>query len=559
MESSARKRSLFTHFLDGIERAGNRLPDPVFIFIWLCALILLASWVAAAAGLSAVNPATGKTVEAVNLLNSAGLVRIVEESVKNFSAFPPLGVVLATMIGVGVAERSGWFEAMMKSAVASTPHGMIIPVIILIGILGNITADGAVVVLPPLAAMIFIRLGYHPVAGLACAYATTVGAFSANLMVGVTDVLALAFTEPAAALVRSDVPMNPAMNYYFIAASTFLLLPVAWWVTTRIVIPRMGTWKPEDAGEATGTAGDGQGEAAAAADVRAHHTGQTTSATAAPPVVEVDTRQGPADGKVLVNKDLVTPQERKAMRAANIVLLVMVLVLLALTIPEGALLRNAETGSLIDKSPLMKGIIFIITLLFLGPGLTYALVAGTARNSRDIAHMMGESMATMGPYIVLVFFAAQMLAFFSWSNLGTIIAIKGAEMLSGQNGVTLVVGIVFLSASVNLLIGSSSAKWAILAPIFVPMMLLLNYHPAFTQMVYRVGDSITNPITPMVPYMALVLSYAQRYVKDLGLGTLIAVLMPYTIAFGISWTLMTVIWYLLGWPVGPGGPIHLAH
>lgn len=507
--SNDNQQRFFNRFLDIIERAGNRLPDPLFIFIGLCGIVLVASWICAAAGVSAVNPATGKTIEAVNLLNQANLLRIVEEAIRNFSNFPPLGVVLAMMIGIGIAERSGWFEIMMRSAVASAPRGLIIPVIILVAILGNITADGAVVALPPIAAMVFIRLGFHPVAGLACAYASAIGAFSANLMVGVTDVLALAFTEPAAALIDADVPMNPAMNYYFIAASTFILLGVAWWVTCRIVIPRMGSWQNE---------GD------------SHDAGYDAA---------------------------LKPQERKAMRLANLCLLALLLILLVLTVPDGTPLRNPETGSLIDKSPLMKGIIFIITLLFLLPGLVYALVSGNARTGGDIARMMGDAMATMGPYIVIVFFAAQLLAFFNWSNLGTIVAIKGAEMLSGQHGVTLVLGIVVLSAAVNLLIGSSSAKWAILAPIFVPMMMLLDFHPAFTQMAYRVGDSITNPITPMVPYMVLILSYAQRYVPNIGMGTLIAVLMPYTIAFSIFWTLMLVGWYLLGWPVGPGGPIHL--
>ena len=225
--------------------------------------------------------------------------------------------------------------------------------------------------------------------------------------------------------------------------------------------------------------------------------------------------------------------------------------------PEGAFLRNAETGSLIEKSPLMNGVVFIIAILFLVPGIVYARIAGTAENGRDIARMMSESMSGMGGYIVIVFFAAQMLAFFNWSNLGTILAIKGAAILHGQSGITLIVGIVLLSAGINLMIGSASAKWAILAPIFVPMMMLLGYHPAFTQTIYRVGDSITNPITPMMPYMPLLLSFAQRYVKNFGMGTLIAALLPYTLAFSVVWTLFLIIWYLLGWPVGPGGPIHL--
>lgn len=511
MALATHRHSIFDRMLDHIERAGNRLPDPVFIFIGLCGIILVASWLGAATGFSAVHPATGKTETAINLLDGAGLVRILEQAAANFSEFPPLGLVLTVMIGVGVAERSGWFDTLMRSAVSHAPQALIIPIIIFIGILGNLAGDSASIVLPPIAAMIFIRLGFHPVAGLACAYAATEGAFAANLMLGLSDVLALSFTEPAARIINDQVSTNVAMNYYFIAASTLLLLPVAWWVTLRVVVPRMGSWRPGP-----------------------DSTGQASDATT----------------------DEVTTRERSAMRAANLSLLVLIVILLGLCLPAGSLLRNAETGSLVNDSPLVNGIIPIITLLLLIPGIVYGRVAGTARSSRDIARMMSDSMASMGSYIVIVFFAAQMLAFFKSSNLGTIIAIKGAALLAGQSGITLIVGIIILSASINLLIGSASAKWAILAPIFVPMMMLLDYHPAFTQMVYRVGDSITNPITPMLPYMALLVSYAQRYVKDIRMGTLIAALMPYTLAFGIFWTLMLVGWYLAGWPVGPGGPIH---
>lgn len=510
MALATHRHSIFDRMLDHIERAGNRLPDPVFIFIGLCGIILLASWLGAATGFSAVHPATGKTETVINLLDGAGLVRILEQAATNFAEFPPLGLVLTVMIGVGVAERSGWFDTLMRSAVTHAPQALIIPIIIFIGILGNLAGDSASIVLPPIAAMIFIRLGFHPVAGLACAYAATEGAFAANLMLGLSDVLALSFTEPAARIISDRVATNVAMNYYFIAASTLLLLPVAWWVTLRVVVPRMGSWQPDP--DSTGQAGDAAAE--------------------------------------------VTARERSAMRAANLSLLALIVILLCLCLPEGSLLRNAETGSLVNDSPLVNGIIPIITLLLLIPGIVYGWIAGSARRSRDIARMMGDSMAAMGTYIVIVFFAAQMLAFFKSSNLGTIIAIKGAALLAGQSGITLIIGIVILSASINLLIGSASAKWAILAPIFVPMMMLLDYHPAFTQMVYRVGDSITNPITPMLPYMALLVSYAQRYIKDIRMGTLIAALMPYTIAFGVFWTLLLVVWYLAGWPVGPGGPIH---
>lgn len=416
MTSQTTRRSWLNRLLDGVEAAGNKLPDPVFIFIILCFVVLIASWLAAAAGVSAVNPASGDTIHAVNLLTRPNLVRIVEESVKNFSNFPPLGVVLGAMIGVGIAEKSGWFETMMKTAVNRAPRGLMIPMIIFVGIMGNMAADAAIIVLPPIAALLFLRMGYHPIAGLACAYASVLGGFAANLTVGLTDVLAQNFTTPAAALLDKPLAesLNPAMNYYFIAASTFLLLFVSWWVTSKITIPRMGHYQPEP-------------------------------------------------GIVFDEDANVSPRERKAMRAANFTLLALLLGLLLLTVPEGALLRNAETGSLIDKAPLMNGMVFIIAIVFFFPGMVFALVAGTAHSGRDIARMMSESMASMGGYIVIVFFAAQMLAFFNWSNLGTILAIKGAEALQGQSGITLIIGIAILSMSLNMLIGSASAKWAILA------------------------------------------------------------------------------------------------
>ncbi|MDO5090762.1 MAG: AbgT family transporter [Cardiobacteriaceae bacterium] len=505
------KRSLLTRMLDSIEAAGNKLPDPFFIFIGLCVIVLIASWLAAMAGVSAVNPANGETIHAINLFTRANLVRAVEEAIKNFATFPPLATVLGAMIGIGIAEKSGWFETLMKAAVQRAPRVLMVPMIIFVGIMGNMAADAAIIILPPIAAILFLRMGYHPIAGMVCAYASVLGGFAANLTVGLTDILALTFTAPAAALLDKPLAesLNPTMNYYFIAASTFLLLFVSWYITVKITIPRMGQY---------------QAEAGIAAS----------------------------------DNDPITPRERKAMWAANFTLFALIGILLLLTLPEDAFLRNAETGSLINKSPLMNGIVFILAIVFFFPGAVYARMAGTAKNGSDIARMMGEAMAAMGPYIVIVFFAAQMLAYFNWSNLGTILAIKGADALAGQSGITLIVGIVFLSMSINMLIGSASAKWAILAPIFVPMMMLLGYHPAFTQMIYRVGDSITNPITPMMPYMPLILSFAQRYVKNFGMGTLIAALLPYSIAFALIWTAFLIAWYLMGWPVGPGGPIHLA-
>ncbi|MDJ1110207.1 AbgT family transporter [Macrococcus caseolyticus] len=505
VEQKIKKKGFIDRSLDIIEKSGNKLPDPVVIFISLCLIILFASFVTGTMGVSAKNPADGKVIEAVNLLTPEGIAKIISEAVNNFAAFPPLGLVLVVMIGVGVAEKTGYFETLMKYTIEKTPRKIIVPMIVLVGILGNAAGDAAPIVLPPIAAMVFIKLGYHPVAGLVMTYASALGGYSASLIIGMSDALIVSFTEPAAKLVDDSVPVNAVMNYYFLCVSTVVLLIAAWFVTVKITIPRFGAYK---------------------SDVH----------TAA---------------------EDVTPIERKAMIYANIALLIAMVIVMFLAVPENGLLRNAKTGSLIQDSPLMNGIVPIITVLFFVPGLVYGFVAGTMRSTKKFAEMLGDAMSTMGPFIVIVFFAAQMLAYFKWSNLGTIIAIKGAEALQGQNGVVLILGVLALSAFINMLIGSASAKWAIMAPILVPMLMLLGFHPAFTQVIYRVGDSITNPITPMMPYLPLLLSYAQRYVKDIGLGTLIAALMPFSVAFGIFWTILLIVWYLTGLPVGPGGPIHL--
>lgn len=505
VEQKIKKKGFIDRSLDIIEKSGNKLPDPVVIFISLCLIILFASFVTGTMGVSAKNPADGKVIEAVNLLTPEGIAKIISEAVNNFAAFPPLGLVLVVMIGVGVAEKTGYFETLMKYTIEKTPRKIIVPMIVLVGILGNAAGDAAPIVLPPIAAMVFIKLGYHPVAGLVMAYASALGGYSASLIIGMSDALIVSFTEPAAKLVDDSVPVNAVMNYYFLCVSTVVLLIAAWFVTVKITIPRFGAYK---------------------SDVH----------TAA---------------------EDVTPIERKAMIYANIALLIAMVIVMFLAVPENGLLRNAKTGSLIQDSPLMNGIVPIITVLFFVPGLVYGFVAGTMRSTKKFAEMLGDAMSTMGPFIVIVFFAAQMLAYFKWSNLGTIIAIKGAEALQGQNGVVLILGVLALSAFINMLIGSASVKLGDHGSILVPMLMLLGFHPAFTQVIYRVGDSITNPITPMMPYLPLLLSYAQRYVKDIGLGTLIAALMPFSVAFGIFWTILLIVWYLTGLPVGPGGPIHL--
>ncbi|WP_156291910.1 AbgT family transporter [Oceanobacillus salinisoli] len=500
------KKSFADRFLNKVEVAGNKLPDPIVLFAVLMGIILAASFIASLFNFKATNPATGEVVEAVNLLSGEGLALIISESINNFSAFPPLGMVLVVMIGIGIAERTGYFETVMRRVIEVAPYKLIIPTVILTGIIGNVAGDAAPIILPPIAAMVMIRLGHHPIAGLVMAYAASLGAFAANFILGMSDALVFGFTEPAAQIVDPSYSGNIAMNYYFIAASSMLLLLVIYFVTTKITIPRLGGY---------------QGEAIAEKEV--------------------------------------TAKERTALKWANISILITAAFILIHLLPENGVLRNPETGSIIDGSPFMDGIVFILTILFFVPGLVYGLKAGTIKSSNDFGKILSEAMATMGSYIVLVFFAAQMLAYFQWSNLGPIIAIKGAELLEALNftGVPLVIGFIILAAFINILIGSASAKWAILAPVFVPMFMFLGYDPAFTQMLYRIGDSITNPITPMLPYLPLLLAFAKRYDKNAGLGTLISNLLPYSIAIFIVWTIFITVWYLLGIPVGPGGPIHL--
>lgn len=501
------RRGLFTKFLDFVEWTGNKLPDPIVIFFALCVLTILASGIAALLGWSAVHPGEGETIEAKSLLTIDGLRFVIGESLNNFAQFPALGQVLVIMLGIGVAERSGWFEILLSRSMQKAPKVLVIPVIALVGLLGNIAGDAAPIVLPPLAALVFLKLGWHPLAGIALAYASAVGGFAANLMIGMSDALVQGFTQPAAEMIDSDITTNVAMNWYFIAASVGVLLPTIWLVTSKLTVPRLGSFNEEFS-----------------------NSEETTEFSL---------------------------KDARASKWANISVLVFIAIVAVLVLPENSFLRNGETGSFIEDSPFMNAIGFLLAIMFFIPGLVYALVSGRAKGPSDITKMMVDAMATMGSFIVIIFFAAQMLAYVSYSNMGAILAIKGAELLQNQDGMVLIIGIILLSAFVNLFVGSASAKWALLAPIFVPMMMLLNYHPAFTQMIYRIGDAVTNPITPMFPYFALVLTYAQKYQKDMKIGTFISTLVPYSLAMGIVWTVMIIIWYLLGWPVGPGGPIYL--
>lgn len=507
-DNHKQRRSITNTFLNGVEVVGNKLPDPTVLFFLMCVGLAIITWIVSLFNVAVKHPGTGQTIHIKNILSHDGFQMIMNDAIKNFSEFPALGLVLGVMIGIGVAEQSGYFDKLMISVVNRAPKFLILPTIILIGILGSTAGDAATIILPPLAAMLFIKIGYHPIAGLAMAYASAVGGFAANIVVGMQDALVYSFTDPATKIVSDSIKTNVAMNWYFIAASVIVLLPTILFVTRKLVIPRLGTY-----------------------DTSLMHEDHEEKSSH------------------------ITPSEQRALKWANISFVLSIIILFLLAIPEHSFLRNATTGSLLDDAPLINGVGLVILIVFLIPGVVYGVLSKEIRSTKDLGKMFGDSMATMGTFIVIVFFAAQLLAFLKWSNLGIIVAVKGAKLLEHQNGIVLILGIIFLSAIVNMLIGSASAKWGILAPIFVPMLIIVGFHPAFTQAIYRVGDSITNPITPMMPYLPLMLSYAQKYDKHMKLGSLLSSLMPYSIALTIVWTLFTIIWFLLGIPVGPGGPI----
>ncbi|KXG76525.1 p-aminobenzoyl-glutamate transport protein [Fervidicola ferrireducens] len=504
-ETVKSRKSLMDGFLNFVERAGNRLPDPATLFFLLCLIIILLSHLAAVAGWQAVNPATNEVVKAVSLMTRDGVVKIMTQMVNNFASFPPLGLVLVVMMGVGVAEYSGLMSALLRRLLIGAPTSVIVPAVVFTGILGNAAGDSALIVMPPLAAMIFASVGKHPLVGIAAAYAGVAAGFSANLFVNMLDVLLAGFTEKAAQIIDPKYVANPAMNYYFLAVSTIILTFVGTYVTVKIVEPRMGVYR------------------------------------------------GNAEKFEPLNET-----EKRALRVAGLVALAYVAVIALMTLPPNAILRNPENGSLII-SPFMNSLVPIMTGLFMFPAIGYGIAAGTIKSDKDLASMMAKAMSTMGSYIVLAFLAAQFMAFFNWSNIGTILAIKGAQLLKdiGFTGLPLLIGIIIISTSINLLVASASAKWAVLGPVFVPMLMLLGYSPALTQLAYRIGDSITNPITPLLAYFPIVLSHAKKYDEKLGMGTLISCLLPYSIYFAIVWILQLAVWYLLDLPLGPGSTIRL--
>jgi aminobenzoyl-glutamate transport protein len=503
----AKKKSFVDRLLNATERVGNALPHPATLFLLFALSVLVFSFIAHLFSWSGVHPGTGEEVRVVNLLSKEGFHRILLELVDNFTGFAPLGIVLVAMLGIGIAEGSGLIGALIRLLVLSSPKRILTFVLVFAGIVSNVASDVGYVLLIPLAGIIFKAVGRHPITGMAAAFAGVSGGFSANLLLGTVDPLLAGLSTEAAQIVDPSYEVNPTANYYFMVVSTFVIALVGTFVTEKIVAPRLGDYH--------GNGGDG------------------------------DDEFGP-----------LTAIEKKGLKwSGGVTLLTTALVLFGL-IPENGFLRG-EDGSILN-SPVIRGVVAWLVIFSAGAGITYGLVTRKYKNDGDVMDAMGESLKTLATYMVLVFFAAQFVAYFKWSNLGLVLAIKGAGFLSAMNLglIPLVIVFIIFAAILNMFMGSASAKWALLAPIFIPIFMFLGYSPELAQVVFRIGDSVTNIISPMMSFFALIIAFIQKYDKKAGIGTVIATMLPYSIVFMIAWTLLIVLWVWIGLPLGPDAGLY---
>ncbi len=531
-KSTAERRG----FLAWVERAGNRLPDPVFIFLYLVIALMAISLWASWAGISALHPttldeATGQPllISADSLLSPDNIKRLLTEMPTTFTHFHPLGYVLVVMLGAGVAERSGLFGTAMRAAVGNAPKLLLTPLVALTAMVGNLAADAAYVVLIPLAGVIFAAAGRHPIAGIAAAFAGVSGGFSANLFPGQLDALLFGITEAAVETVFTDFQANIAGNWYFILAMTFLYLPTIWYVTDRIIEPRLGKYTATGAQAITAGAALEQSDAS------------TDS-------VEVDDVQSE-----------LTRGQRKGLRWAGLASLAVITVWTVLTWGPGTALLDETATPEARLTPFYQSLVAGFFILFLLAGYAYGKAAGTIATHRDIVKMMSDSMGDLAYYLVLAFAAAHFVAMFAWSNLGLIIAVHGADGLRALSlpAPVLLALIVLFTGMLNLFVGSASAKWALLAPVLVPMLMLLGISPEMTTAAYRVGDSATNIITPLMVYFPLILVFCQRWVPEFGIGSLMATMLPYSLWLLAGGVALVMLWVGLAWPLGPGAPVFI--
>ena len=515
------KKSGFDKFLDGIERIGNKLPDPVTLFLWLAAIVVVISAILSAIGLQVTNPANGETVAVQNLFSLFGLRYLWTNVITNFSGFAPLGMVLVAVIGSAVAEKSGFLVALMKKFLGNSKGWVVTMVVIFLGINLNIAGDAGFIVLPPLAAVLFMSIGRSPMLGLYTGFASVAAGFCANVLLGLSDALAYGFTEAAAQMIDPTYQRSIAINWYFLIVSCIVLTIAGTLLVEKVLIRRFPVTREK-----------------------------------------LESYDYDVDAKV-------TDEQSKALGAAGIAELIFLIVMIILSVPKfftnpdtglaQAILAGSDGTITAGDAPFTKGIVFTVTLALFIPGLVYGIKTGKYKKDKDVWADVNKGFEEMGGYIFMCFVISIFTNFFSVSKLGTIIAIGGADGLKaiGFTGIPLMIGLIIVSCIVNLFIGSASAKWAILGPVFVPMMMLMGYDPAITQVVYRIGDSITNPLSPLFTYLPVMLGFCRKYEKDTGLGTIIANMIPFSLTFAVVWIIQVIVWVAANLPLGPGGGIYL--
>ncbi|MGB7370855.1 AbgT family transporter [Erythrobacter sp.] len=510
-----------TGFLGWIERSGNKLPDPVFLFFGLIFALVVVSLLASVSGLAVshpteVDPDTGaaRIIAAESLLSAQNIQRLWVEMPTTFTHFHPLGYVLVVMLGAGVAERAGLFGTAMRAGVRDAPKALLTPIVVLVGMMGNLAADAAYVVLIPLAGIVFHAAGRHPIAGIAAAFAGVSGGFSANLLPGQLDALLFGITEAAVETVFGDFTANIVGNWYFIAAMTFVFLPVIWFVTDKMIEPRLGKWEASRADNAAS---------------------------------DEDTDRPLTDG------------EKKGLKWAGLAALFVIALWIAMTVGPGTPLIDETATPEAQLNPFYRSLVAGFFVLFLLAGWAYGKAAGTIGDHRDLVKMMSGAMEDLAYYLVLAFAAAHFVAMFAWSNLGLILAVNGADFLGSTNmpAWALLTSIILVSALLNLFVGSASAKWALISPVMVPMLMLLGITPEMATAAYRVGDGATNIITPLMVYFPLILIFCQRWDRDFGLGSLAAIMLPFSVGLLVSGLAMTIGWVVLDLPLGPGASVFM--
>ena len=570
------KKSFVYKALNAIETVGNKLPDPAVLFFILMLIVWVVSAVLSNMTFTEIDPRNGQAIVINSQLTGTSLANFLSNMVTTFTSFHPLGVVLVALLGVGVAEHTGFINASLKGLLGFTPAKILTPMVILVGVISNLAADAGYVLVIPLGAVIFYTAGRHPLAGIAATFAGVSGGFSANFIPNSLDPLLSGLTQQAAQIIDPARLVNPLSNWFFMSASCLLVVAVGWYVTDRIIEPRLKDVEVDgDVNEMS------KMEKLEANEKRGLWAGGISlllglillAAVSLPvnsPMRSPQSFRLTQDSFAKLNKTDISPEVlKKAEAIKDREIFGQKAFDTALKTAKFSDEEMKAHGAVISAnavqvppqltafaSPLMKSIVPLIFLLFVLPGIVYGYTAKTVKSHKDIIAGMTKSMSSMGYYIVLAFFASLFIAAFAQSNLGALMAIKGANFLKALDmpGQVTIIGIMILAGFVNLLVGSASAKWALLAPIFVPMLMQLGISPELTQAAYRVSDSTTNIITPLMPYFPLVVVFAQKYVKSTGIGTLVSLMLPYSIAFFVAWVVFLMIYWFLGIPLGLQAP-----